>query len=175
MQTLEKCTYQVVSADSVFVAGRDISKMISENQINLANIPEIAIAYLRQNIPLSARINLKIKNPTQQTAAINRFEYEVLIKGNQLAEGLVNQEISIEPGDSTLVPVSLNANIYKILSNGKTMEEVLEFLRGGNDAATEKKGVLTLKIRPSIAIGDKLVKYPGFITIEKELSSKILF
>ncbi len=39
---------------------------------------------------------------------------------------------------------------------------------------TEKKGMVTLKIKPSILIGGNLVKYPGFITIDKEVSSKIL-
>lgn len=175
LQTLEDCIYEIRSADSIYVAGKDISKMISNNAINIGSMPEFAWAYLQKDIPLKARINLKIKNPTQQDAAINRFEYQVLVKGQQLANGLVNQKVSIAAGDSIIVPVSVNANIYQILSNGNTMQEIIDFMKGGNDAATERKGILTLKIRPSIAIGDNLVNYPGFITIEKEVSSKILF
>lgn len=175
LQTLEDCIYEIRSADSIYVAGKDVSKMISNNAINISSMPEFAWAYLQKNIPLKARINLKIKNPTQQDAAINRFEYQVLVKGQQLANGLVNQKVSIAAGDSIIVPVSVNANIYQILSNGNTMQEIADFMKGGNDAATERKGIVTLKIKPSIAIGDNLVNYPGFITIEKELSSKILF
>lgn len=175
LQTLEDCIYEIRSADSIYVAGRDVSKMISNNSINLSNMPEFAWAYLQKDIPLKARINLKIKNPTKQHAAINRFEYQVLVKGQQLASGLVDQKVSVAPGDSITVPVSLNANIYQILSNGNTMQEIVNFMKGGNDNATEKKGLVTLKIKPSIAIGDNLVNYPGYITIEKEVSSKILF
>lgn len=175
LQTLEDCIYEIRSADSIYVAGKDVSKMISNNAINIGNMPEFAWAYLQKNIPLKARINLKIKNPTQQDAAINRFEYQVLVKGQQLANGLVNQKVSIAAGDSIIVPVSVNANIYQILSNGNTMQEIVDFMKGGNDPATERKGIVTLKIKPSIAIGDNLVNYPGFITIEKEVSSKILF
>ena len=175
LQTLEDCQYEIRSADSIYVAGRNVSKMINNNQLNLSSMPEFAWAYLQKDIPMKARINLKIKNPTQQLAAINRFEYLVLIKGQQLASGMVNQKVSIAAGDSITVPVSVNANIYQILSNGSTMQEIVEFLKGGNDQATEKKGIITLKIKPSIAIGDNLVNYPGYITIEKELSSKILF
>lgn len=175
LKTLEDCLYEIRSADSIYVAGRNVSKMISNNKLNMSNMPEFAWAFLQKDIPLKARINLKIKNPTKQLAAINRFEYLVLVKGQQLASGLVNQKVSIEAGDSVTVPVSVNANIYQILSNGNTMQEIIAFLNGGKDRATEKKGILTLKIKPSIAIGDNLVNYPGYITIEKELSSKILF
>ena len=175
IQTLEKCIYEISSADSIYIAGRDVSKLINNNSINLSSMPEIALGYFRKDIPLKARINLKIKNPTQQLAAINRFEYLVLIKGQQLANGMVDQKVSIEPGDSIIGPVSLNANIYRILSNGKTMQQIVEFMRGGNDSATEKKGVVTLKIKPTISVGKNLVNYPGYITVEKEVSSKILF
>lgn len=175
LQTLEDCIYEIRSADSIFIAGRDVSKMINKNSINLASMPEFAWAFLRKDVPLKARINLKIKNPTNQDAAINRFEYLISVKGQQLANGLVNQKISVAAGDSITVPVSIQANIYQILSNGNTMQEILAFMKGGNDAATEKKGIVTLKIKPSIAIGDNLVNYPGYITIEKEVSSKILF
>ena len=175
LQTLQDCIYELRSADSIYVAGKDVSKMINNKSVNLNNMPEFAWAYLRKDVPLRARINLKIKNPTHQIAAINRFEYLVSIKGQQLASGLVNQKVSVAAGDSIIVPVTVNANIYQILSNGNTMQEILDFIKGGNDAATEKKGIVTLKIKPSIAIGEKLVNYPGYITIEKEVSSKILF
>jgi hypothetical protein len=175
LQTLEECIYQIHSADSIYVAGRDVSKMANENSINLSSMPEFAWAYLRKDIPLKARINLKIKNPTREEAAINRFEYLVSIKGQQLASGLVDKRISVPAGDSITVPIAVNANIYDILSNGNTLQEIVAFMKGGNDEATERKGVVTVKIKPSIAIGDNLVNYPGYITIEKEVSSKILF
>jgi LEA14-like dessication related protein len=175
LQTLEDCKYEIRSADSIYVAGRDLSKMINNKTINLSSMPEFAWAYLRKDVPLKARINMKISNPTKEEAAINRFEYQVSIKGQQLANGVVNQKISIPPGDSITVPVTINANIYQILSNGNTMQQIIDFMKGGNDSATEKKGIVTVKIKPSIAIGNSLVNYPGYITIDKEVSSKILF
>jgi hypothetical protein len=53
------------------------------------------------------------------------------------------------------------------------MGEISEFLKS-RTSGTEKKGMLTVKIKPSIKIGNTLVKYPGYITIDKEISSKIL-
>lgn len=175
IEALEKCTYEISSADSIYLAGRDVSKLVKNRSFEVSNVPELALALFRKNIPLKARVNLKISNPSANEAAINQFEYIVLIKNQEIANGFVNQKITVEPGGTTTVPVRVNSNIYAFLSNGKTMEEVLEFVRGGESGAAERKGVVTIKIKPTIDVGGKLVKYPGYITIDKEVSSKILF
>lgn len=175
IEALEKCTYEISSADSIYLAGRDVSKLIKNRTFELNNVPELALALFRKNIPLKAKVNLKIDNPTSNPAAINQFEYIVLIKNQEIANGFVNQKVSIEPGGTATVPVRVNSNIYSFLSSGKTMEEILDFIRGGESGASERKGVVTIKIRPTIEVGGKLVKYPGYITIDKEVSSKILF
>lgn len=175
IEALEKCTYEISSADSVYVAGRDVSQMLKNRTLELRNVPELALALFRKNIPLKARVNLKIDNPTSTEAAINQFEYIVLIKNQEIANGFVNQKVIIQPGGTTTVPVRVNSNIYSFLSNGKTMEEILDFIRGSESGASERKGIVTIKIKPTIDVGGKLVKYPGYITIDKEVSSKILF
>ena len=175
IEALEKCTYEISSADSIYLAGKDISKLVKNRTLELRNVPELALALFRKNIPLKARVNLTINNPTSTEAAINQFEYIVLIKNQEIANGFVNQKVIIQPGGTTTVPVRVNSNIYSFLSNGKTMEEILDFVRGGESGAAERKGVVTIKIKPTIDVGGKLVKYPGYITIDKEVSSKILF
>lgn len=175
IEALEKCTYEISSADSIYIAGRDVSKLIENRTLELRNVPELALALFRKNIPLKARVNLTINNPTAVEAAINEFEYIVLIKNQEIANGFVNQKVSVAPGESVSVPVRVNSNIYSFLTNGKTMEEIMDFVRGGNTGATERKGVVTIKIKPTIEVGGKMVKYPGYISIDKEVSSKILF
>ena len=55
------------------------------------------------------------------------------------------------------------------------MEELIAFMGGTESGAEEKKSLVTIKIRPSFMVGNKSIKYPGYISIEKELSSKMLF
>ena len=175
IKALENCKYEITSADSLIVAGTDVSKLINSRNIDISRVPGLAIAFLRKDIPFAGRLNLQIKNPSSDLAAINQFEYKVLIKDQEIATGFVDQRVSIAPGGTTTVPMRVNANIYQFLSNGKTMKEIVDFIQGGNSAGTEKKGVVTLKIKPTIDFAGKLIKYPGYITIDKELSSKILF
>ena len=172
---LEKCNYSIKSADSVYLAGKDISKLVKNKTFELSNVPGLALALFRKNIPLSANVKLSINNPSSKTAAINQFDYIILIKGQELAAGSVDRKISVESGATTIVPVQINSNIYSFLSNGKTMEEIVGFLSGTESGPGEKKGLVTIKIRPSFMVGNKLIKYPGYISIDKELSSKILF
>ncbi|SDM07438.1 hypothetical protein SAMN05421813_105169 [Daejeonella rubra] len=175
IDVLEKCNYSIKSADSVYLAGKDISKLVKNKTFELSSVPGLALALFRKNIPLSANVKLSINNPTSKTAAINQFDYIILIKGQELAAGSVDRKISVESGATTIVPVQINSNIYSFLSNGKTMEELVAFMGGAESGPGEKKGLVTIKIRPSFMVGNKLIKYPGYISIDKELSSKILF
>jgi hypothetical protein len=175
IDVLEKCNYSIKSADSIYLAGKDVSKLVQNKTFELSNVPGLALAFFRKNIPLRANVKLSISNPTSKTASINQFDYIILIKGQELATGSVDRKISLESGTTTIVPVQINSNIYSFLSNGKTMEEILAFMGGAESGSGEKKSLITIKIRPSFMVGNKLIKYPGYISIDKELSSKILF
>lgn len=173
IKALERCKYRVTSADEITLAGADVKKMILNQDINVGSLPGLALGLLRRDIPLRARLNLEVKNPSGNDAAINQFEYKILINRQELASGFVNQEVNIAAGQSTVVPVDMEANIYPFISNSKVMKEITDFVQSGKNGP-EQKGILTLKIRPSIKVAGGLVKYPGFITIDKEISSKIL-
>lgn len=174
IKALEKCRYKITSADQITLGGADVKKMIVNQDINLASLPGLALGLLRKDVPLRARLNLEVQNPTGDDAAINEFEYKILINRQELATGFVNQALNVAAGRSTTVPVDMEVNVYPFISNSKVMAEITDFLKGGKNGGPEKKGILTLKIRPSIKVGNTLVKYPGFITVDKEVSSKIL-
>ncbi|WP_316810863.1 LEA type 2 family protein [Pedobacter heparinus] len=173
IKALEKCTYRITSADQVTIGGADVKKMLSNGDINLGSLPGLALGLLRKDVPLRARLNLEVKNPTGSDAAINEFEYKILINRQELATGFVNQALNVAAGQSSTVPVDMEVNVYPFVSNSKVMGEISDFLKSSK-GGPEKKGILTLKIRPSIKVGNTLVKYPGFITVDKEISSKIL-
>jgi LEA14-like dessication related protein len=169
IKALEKCTYSVVSASNISVAGTDVKRLMNNQDINLGSLPALAFGLLRKDVPLRATLNMEIANPAGNLAAINQFEYKILINNQELAEGFVDRQVSIAAGQSVVVPVAVNVNVYQFISNTRVMSEISDFLRGG-----DRKGLVTLKIKPSIMVGGALIKYPGYITIDKEFSSKIL-
>src|SRR5690349_10295130 len=85
IKALEKCTYRITSADQVTLGGADVKKIINDQDINLSSLPGLALGLLRKDVPLRARLNLEVKNPTGDDAAINEFEYKILINRQELA------------------------------------------------------------------------------------------
>ncbi len=173
INALKDCEYRITDATNITVAGTDIQKLIDGKSVNTLSIPGIALGLLRKDVPLRAKLNLEISNPTSALAAINNFDYIVLINKQEVFNGSVNQNVSIGSNQSAQVPIQINANIYQFLTDSKMMNDIGDFISGASNGS-EKKGLVTLKIRPSIKIGGSLVKYPGYITIDKEVSSKIL-
>lgn len=173
IKALEKCDYRLTDATNITIAGADVKKIIQSGTTSSVNFPGVALGLLRKDIPLRAKLNLEISNPTNALAAINNFDYIVLINKQEIFNGSVDQSVSIGAGQIAQVPVQVNANIYQFLTDNKMLDDITAFI-GGATNGSEKKGLVTLKIRPSIKIGGQLVKYPGYITIDKEVSSKIL-
>jgi len=173
IKALENCKYRVISATNISVAGTDVKRLMNNQNINLGSLPALAFGLLRKDVPLRANLNMEINNPSGNVAAINQFEYKILINNQELADGFVDQLVTVSPGQSVVVPVAVNVNIYQFISNTQVMGQITDFLRGGAGGA-ERKGLVTLKVRPSIMVGGALIKYPGYITINKEFSSKVL-
>jgi hypothetical protein len=172
LKAFEDCKYELLSADSIYVANINVKEVIDKKDVNLAKAPKLALALLRRNVPLDAKLNLQISNPSGALAAINQFEYKILIKNQELASGFVNQNISVAPGGGkVIVPVRISSNIYHLLSDDKTQRALADFFANqGND----KKSILTIKVRPTMDMANHKVNYPGFITIDKEITKKIL-
>lgn len=172
LKAFEDCKYELISADSIYVANINIKEVMDKKDVDLGKAPRLALALLRRNVPLDAKLNLQISNPSGAVAAINQFEYKILIKNQELASGFVNQNISVAPGGGkVLVPVRISSNIYHLLSDDKTQRALADFFdKQGND----KKSILTIKVRPTMDMANRKINYPGFITIDKEITKKIL-
>lgn len=170
---LENCRYDIKSADSIYLGGRDITQTIKNGVFDMGSIPELAIGIFRKNIPFRARINLGINNPGSSSIELNQFDYIISFKGQELANGTTERRIEINPNESTKVPLMINSNIYSILSDKNTRDEIISLMRGTEESRNSQKSIINIKIRPSIRIGKKLIKYPSYINIDKELSREL--
>jgi len=174
IKALEDCTYKITNVQQITIAGTDVKKLIDQQSFSLTSLPGVALGLLRKDIPLKANLNLEITNPSANLAAINQFEYKILVNNTDLAEGIVNQNVSIAQGQTVTVPVQLISNIYGLVSNGNVFNDIVKAAQKGSSSKDEKLGLLTIKIKPTFMLGNTPVKYPGYITINKDISSKIL-
>ena len=174
IKALEDCTYKVTGVKQVSIAGTDIKQLMEQQTFSLTSLPGVALGLLRKDIPLRANLNLEITNPSSKLAAINQFEYKILVNNTDLAQGIINQNVSIAQGQTVTVPVQLVSNIYGLVSNGNVFNDIVKAAKKGSSSKDEKLGLLTIKIKPTFMLGNTPVKYPGYITINKDISSKIL-
>lgn len=172
IKVLEKCTYNIKSVDNISLVGQDLNKLFKNKTFDLSSAPGLALAIFRKNVPLKANINLSVYNPTHKSASINQFDYIILIKGQEIANGTVNKKLNLLAVDTTIIPIEFNTNIYSFLSKKETMRELVDFFSGTNN---KKKSNITIKIKPSFMLGREVIKYPAYINISKEISPDILF
>lgn len=174
-KALGQCQYNLVSADSVSLSGYDIREFKSMTDLNPIRYPRIATGLLTRNVPLNAKINLEITNPTNKDAGINQLEYRVLLAGQELANGFINQRIAVSAGGGkTRVPIRISTNAYRLVTDEKTRDAFTQLVQNLSGNTNTQPSKLTIKIKPTLDIGNKAVNYPGYITIDKDVTNKIL-
>jgi len=172
IKALEACKFDVQRVDSVFLAGANITEMVQSGSIDTRRMGGIAMGMLRKEIPLNGVLHLKITNPTPHLAGINQFQYQLLMQDKEIATGTMDQQIKVEPGSTLEIPLQINANVYGLLSNGSVLQEIADFVAGKE---ANQESLLTIKLKPTIAIGNKAIDYPGWITFDKKVTRKLLF
>ncbi|WP_025764961.1 hypothetical protein [Dyadobacter tibetensis] len=177
-KTFGECKYDLASVDSVYLAGIDIREfknIKSISDFDMAKYPKLGLALLRKDIPLDLRVNIDITNPTRRRAAVNQIEYKVLLTDSEIFNGYLSRLIEVMPGTgSTRVPIQLKANVYDLVSNNDTRDELINMisaLSGKKDADPTK---FVVKVKPTLDLGGKKLNYPGYITFEKEITAEML-
>jgi hypothetical protein len=173
LKALSDCQFAIKSIGKIEVSGIDIHEIIQSGKINILGMPSLALGFLEQKIPVNGSFVIEITNPTENNAAINQFDYQILINQFEIVEGIIDQPISISAYETDLVPIEFSFDIYKFLSDDSIKNEIQKFIKLSNSQKI-KDVQLTVRIKPSLLIGNQLVKYPGFIDIEKTLNSELL-
>jgi len=168
VEALGKCDYAVESVRDLRLGGRPVASLVGTDGMNVNALAGVALALLRKDLPLEARVHVKIANPNTAKAAINSFKYLIEMQGKPLFEGTVEEDIRLEKGESTVVPLTFKANIFEA-----TQEQGVEHVL--NAIFTKKTdGFLVLKIKPSVKIAGQNVYYPGYITVDNNLGKRFV-
>lgn len=171
MKNLANCKYELVGIDSLTLAGADLKQLLNRDQIDLAKIPAIAFGYLNKNLPLKAALQVEITNPTNHLAGVKEFEYIIQLDRTELLNGISTLPVSV-PGQTTVVaPLRLETNIYKLIADANNQQRILQFFDNSNANTSVN---LTIKVKPTIDLGNQVINYPGYVSIEKKLDKASL-
>jgi hypothetical protein len=170
LTALRKCEFSFHSAQDPVVAGVDVMKIRSFTDLTFMDGQKIVSNILQKRLPFGITANIEVKNPGLTNAALNYIEWIAFIDEVQISTGRIDKRVDIPAnGGTAMVPVRIESDLFEYLKgdNPKTM---LNFALNLIDAGGEPTR-LSLKIKPSVYVGNVMLPYPDYFTISKDFKS----
>ena len=160
---------RLASIDQATVGGVNVLNMRQAGDLGTAERALLAAAATAGNLPLRMRVNLEFRNPNDETAALNEFDYIALIDDKEVAKGHTNQRIEVPANGMAMAPVEVNSNLRDALGS-QTGESLANFAMGLTDRDRQPLR-FTLKIKPTfITKSGKRISPPGYSKVEKDFT-----
>ena len=170
MVTFTKCEFKMNSLTDTRLVGVDIQNKHSFSDLSFMDAANATKTFLSGELPLSFNLNIATKNPNASTAAMQKMEWIVYIDDIKMTTGIVDQPISIPPGETRNLPITVKLDLKKILNN-KTKSALLNFGFNLADAGNYPTRV-RLDIKPTIDVAGIPIEYPGYFSLKKEFGSQ---
>jgi hypothetical protein len=165
-----KCQFRIESARNMKLAGVNIQDKTSASQIGFTDMAKILGSIAKGVLPLAFDLNIQVKNPNPNLAAMNKLDWILLIDDVEMTRGILNQRVEIPANQVTTLPVAMSLDLMKSLS-GKSGDALINFAMNlsGNGSRPSR---ITLKAKPTIYVGSSPIEYPGYITIKQDFGSQ---
>ena len=165
---LRNCEFNLKNVNNVSVAGVNL-KNITNGNISATDVIKLVAAYQNKSVPLSMNVNINVKNPTEQQAAMSALDWILAIDGTDMASGVNNRSYTITPKATTTVPLGVNADLGQLFSK-KGVDALKNFASSFNSDGTSSK--VGLRIKPSLNVGSQQVPFPDYIKLEMKTGGK---
>jgi len=170
MVTFTKCEFKMNSLTNTKLVGIDIQNKNSFSDLSFMDAANATKTLLGGELPLSFNLNIETKNPNASTAAMQKMEWILFIDDIKITTGILNQKISIPPGETRNIPLTMKLDLKKLLNN-KTKSALLNFGFNLADAGNYPTRV-KLDIKPTIDVAGIPIEYPGYFTLKKDFGSQ---
>lgn len=161
LANLANCQYSMKNVSNVSIAGVSLDN-VKNGDIGVADLARLTTAVVSKKVPLTMDVNVDVKNPTTTNAALTAMEYIMSIDGTQVATGTTNKSYTIRKSATTTVALPISTDIYSVCNNINSLKTFVQSFSG--DGTSSK---ISLKIKPSLNVGDVKVSAPDYITIQK--------
>lgn len=159
---------RLVNVEQATLAGIDVTRVRQLSDLSTVQKAALLSGYATGSLPLRLRLNLEFRNPNDETAALNEFDYIALIDGKEVAKGRTTQRIEVPAnGGVTTAPIDLNSNLREAVGD-QTESSLADFALGLADGDRQPVR-LTLKLKPTfITNSGRRISPGGYTTVDKE-------
>jgi LEA14-like dessication related protein len=164
LKKLKNCQFRLERIEAMNVEGIDINHIHSLNDLGIINASKILQKLSNGSLQSELTVIISVNNPNESLAAMEKFEYSVLLDANEIVTGSLNSRIEIPANKKIEFPLSAKIDISKLLKQN-SISALLEIANSFSTESTNQKRI-RIKVKPYIRIGNKLLKYPGFVEIK---------
>ncbi|MDW8345368.1 MAG: LEA type 2 family protein [Bacteroidia bacterium] len=164
------CEFSLVAMNRLSMAGIDILGIQKLSDLGLPAILQLGTLFINESeFPLDINLSVEVRNPNNVLAAMNRLEYICLIDDREVLSGVMKERVEVPPLGKATFPIDLRIDLKKIFKDQESRNAVIGFGLGlvGN---SQQPSRLSIKAKPSIRIGKRYVKYPGYIKFKDNLN-----
>jgi len=169
LANMTKCSYKVDNLTGMTMAGVNLQGKSSISQLNLNDAAKLASAYLGGSMPLSMTLNMAVKNPNKEPAAMNKLKYMLAIDGQKLTNGTISNSFAVDGNSTNTLPIQVYVDLKQVLA-GKSKEEILNLVLALS-GQSQKPTKLGLSIRPTFNIAGQAIEYPNYFTVATEFGA----
>lgn len=171
LASLKQCEFRMQGMRNIVAAGVNISGQTSLSGLNLLDAGKILNAVKQGSLPVNLILDIEIRNPNKQLAALNKTDYIAYLDGNEIFNGSTSQRVEIPGNNQTAtLPLNIQFDLIKLMQ-GKTQNAIINLLFN-LAGASSVPSTLTLKVKPSITLAGMMIPYPGFIDVTTQFGGK---
>lgn len=157
------CEFQFERVSKVLVAGVDITHVDGVNKLNIMDAAKLYAAVNGGNLMMDLDVDLRVKNPNEEPAQLDGMDYLLWIDDRQVAEGSLEQKVTISAKEEQTVNLPVRVDLKDVLTSDK-LDVIADFVFGlASDNVDASRVKVSLK--PYFTIAGETVKFPSYITV----------
>lgn len=168
MNQFSRCEFKIKDVQQLNIAGVDMEGKHSFSDFSFIEMSRLTTALAGDKLPADFTVKLKARNPNSTKASMNKLDWKLLLDNRYMTEGTIDKYIEIPPDDGEAdVPVKVSVDLKEILSgeSGKALMNLVANITGQGSNSSN----VSMKLSPSIRVGNRMLQYPGYITIEHQV------
>jgi hypothetical protein len=169
MVTFTKCEFKMNSLSNATLANVQVQNKKSFKDLTLMDAANVTKSLVSGTLPLNFDLNIEVKNPNTTAASMQKLEWHAFIDDIQMATGVMDQKVAIDPGGSQVIPLRVSIDLKQVL-NKETKDALLNFGFNLADAGGYPTRV-RLDIKPTVYVGSFALAYPGYFTLKKDFGA----
>lgn len=161
---LRNVDFSLDRASDVRLAGIDLARVHSFDDLSLMDAGRLALAVSRNQLPMDFQLHVLAENPADNSteARLMRMDWTLLLQGKETLSGVFDREVVLPPGQPTDVPIVISLNLLDFFQGGaQDMLDLALSLSGQGGAPQD----VELRATPVIDTPLGPMRFPQPITI----------